>query len=191
MREHRRVRIHRLAVLRIDAGRIGPDQLDALQRQPFDRFGIDGGEAAVPFVMRKALEGPEQHTVGTIDMREIADRNPAASDTRSVHHQAFADIRIERDARDVGRSRRIMQRRIAMRARMRAHGHSSNIDRRAVFHLPRALEGETGIARPDGQTGAQRLRDIPNPPLAFPTAHIAVLTLRSSGKKAALSTPAR
>ena len=65
--------------------------------------------------------------------------------------------------------------------RMRAHGHPAHVDRRSVLHLPRPLEREVGIARPHGQAGAQRLRDVPDTAGAFPAAHKAVRTLRSSG----------
>ena len=184
------MRVHRLALLRIDAGRIGADQLDPLQRQPFDRLGCDRQPVAAPFVVRETVPGAEQHAVGAVDMRQVGNVDRAVHAAR-VDHQAGTDIGIDFHAGGIQRALRIMQRSIGMGARMRAHRHPADIDGRAFVNPPCPLEPELGVARPDGQVRAQGLRNVPDAAGAFPAAHIAVRTLSSSGKKAAFSTLAR
>jgi hypothetical protein len=186
VRQHHAMRGHRLAVLGIDRGRVGTDEAHTLRGQPGDGFGRDGGEGAVPTIVREAREGAQQHPGHQVQRRQVGDLHDALRGA-GVDHQAFAQVGIKVDRGDVGAVGRIVQRRVAMRARMRAHGHSSDVDGGAVFHPPAAFECEGGVAGPHRQARAQRLADVPE----ASRAHSAVRTLSNSGKNACFSTPAR
>lgn len=162
MRAHAAMRIHRLRFLRVERRRIDADQLHAVRGEQVDGLGRDRAEVAVPLVDAGARTGAQQHArryavergrdVGRLHDRRCAD---------AMDHAARAEVGVEGHGADRRAVGVVVQRRVAMRARVRRQRQARDVDRRASLHPPHAFDGNRRIARPHGGGGADRRRDVP------------------------------